>query len=1403
MFKNKKIVIILIILFVLCCSLFVSCKKSQKVDITHTETYQVVKTGELVTLPELFSVNNKGEKVTADIKVTAPNGDKINLTNNTFTANANGKYTVIYSSKISNDFTYYVYAYADGLEYDANFPNGKPIINAEWDESFILPKCNFTSRVTGETVSPKIRVVYGGQTTEILLNAYIPKNLGKHIVEYYYGNTVETFEFDCVVTKPPKVYLITNASVVYGQECLLPYESISYPTTDYQITKAVYRENDKTNPVELSRNRFMVDASRYFTYVITVTYNQNGETKTYNQEFALERQKDAKLDMISAYLDGDTVKWDDRTALYNEYENYYKVIGYEISIDNGNTFIKLDKSVNSYKLNTQKFCSIIVREVRENEDASVAKSEKLFYDCTLTGNIISSYDDEGYIALSTIGSYSDEGWIYNAQHNLLSSVGAYHGRDGVFSMSTSEYAGLKIDFAKKLNVKANGLICLDMYYSPTNGNSSDASFAPYGEDSFGVSLKEFGLVENQWCKVYLKVGENLGLNNSDILKGIELYISNGAGLYIDQVCYYGSEQEIVDLVLSDKQKQTELINFNNSISAYFVKLGAFELYFGNESCLTKTVLTEGYAESDGGVLKVACPEYCGVDVRFPNTVTVNDRLYITFNVYATTDWFRMGKYNVNDYGLDFSGKVKLNQWTSFTISPYELGYENGDVLEGFSAYVSGKNKQGDAVYFDKVTYYFKQDITAEKFFESDSELANYNYLEYGDYVNSKDNAVNNKILTDGYDGSSSGVLKLESKDGGVATLTLPRKYKIEDVNKYLNFRIYSTTSYKILFKNYGNDLRGVDYSNFASWIEISLSFKELGYSSGDTVDKVNIYLEKGGGRKFVLIDTITAGDKTESPYLVDFDTKACETLVAKSQLKYNNNLAGNAPHNVYWAAQNNAGWIAQNKITYSSSVSDGKLNVVYSQWGNVSIRFLKSLEVTDELIITMNITTSVQQLSANKYGDDGIGVDISSLVSVGKENLVKIYALDLGYEEGEIINGIDLYLGRENYTGKNYTFSVDYISYEYSESYNKVFDDLGEKELANFNSERYLSYLFNTGAKWNNNIPDANKDPKNNYSYFPIASSPQTAVIEDGNLFVNYTNYGNIGIKFIKPVEVIGEKALMLTFKVKLSAATFRVSKFGTDDLGVNLSGLVTKTNDWVLVSLTAFDLGYVAGDFVDGVDLYLHASAGKMYLDSITYDYVVVEDLKAGLEENELSNFNSDGYLRYTSNTGAKWNSNIPNPNSDAKNCYSYYPVSSAPQITSVENGILKVNYTNYGNIGINFVRSIEVKSGYKLNLTFRVKLSQPTFRVSKLGADSIGENLSSLVTTNEWINITVSALSLGYVNGDVIEGLDFYLHPAAGTMELDSITFEYVEQEKPWEDATEHDFGLADGEYYFKENL
>ncbi len=1402
MIKKKNIIIILTILLLACSMFTIGCGKKNKANIEHTETYQVVKTGEEVTLPELFAVNKKGEKIVTTIKVTAPNGENVTLDKNKFTATVDGKFSAVYSAKNSNDFTYYVYSFADGFEYDASFPNGQPLLTAEWDESFILPTCTFTSRVTGESVNAKVRVIYGGQTTDVLLNSFVPKNLGKHIVEYYYGNTVKSVEFNCVVTKPPKIYLMTNASVVYGEECLLPYESVSYPTTDYEISKAVYREDDLTDEVELSRNRFMVDASRYYTYVITVTYNQDGQTKTYSHEFRLDRTKDAKIDVISAYLDGDTVKWEDRTKLVNEYKNYYKVIGYEISIDNGQTYTKLDKTVNFYKLNTQKFCSIIVREVREKDGASVAISDKLFYDSALKGNVLSSYDDEGYIALSTIGSFSHEGWIYNAQHNLMSTVGAFHGRDGVFSMATSEYAGLKIDFAKKINVKSSGMICLDMYYSPANGSASDATFAPYGEDSSGTTLKEFGLIENQWCKVYLKVGEQLGLNNGDELKGIELYISNGAGLYIDQICYFSSEQEIVDLVLTNKQKETELINFNNELSAYFIKLGAYEYFHDNESCLTKQVMTEGYADSDAGVLKVACPEYCGVDVKFPNQVTVNERLFITFNVYATTDWFRMGKYLANDYGNDFAGKVQLNQWTSFTISPTELGYKNGEILEGFSVYVSGKGKQGDAVYFDKVTYYFKQDISADKFFDSSSELANYNYLEYVDYVSSVNNAVNGTILVDGYDGSNTGVLKLESKNGGIVSLTLPRKYNVSDTNKYLNFRIYSTNSYKVLMKNYGGEaLNGFDYSGFAGWIEISLTFNELGYVKGDTVDKVNIYLQSGGGRKFVLIDTITAGEKTESPYLVDFDSIACESLVGRPQLKYWKEapLGGSEPHNVYWAAQNNNDFISQQKITYSSGVSNGKLNVTYSQWGSVSIKFLKSLKVTDTLVITMSVYSTAQQLSANKYGEDGLGFDLSYWVNTGKESLVKVYALDLGYKEGDYINGIDLYLGRTNYS-KALEFNVDYITYEYGEKYDKVFGELAENEVANFNSERYLWYFQNSGATWDSSKP--NTDPKNNYSYFPIASNPQTAVVEDGCLKVQYTNYGNIGIRFIKPVEVISEKALMLTFKVNLSSATFRVSKIGADDLGVNLSGLVTKTNDWVLVSVTAFELGYEVGDFVEGVDLYLHSSAGIMYLDSITYDYVVVEDLKESLGENELSNFNSDGYLRYTSNTGAKWDSNIPNPNADAKNSYSYYPIASAPQTTSIENGVLKVNYTNYGNIGINFIRSVEVKSGYTLNLTFRVKLSNPTFRLSKLGTDSIGQNLSSLVTTNEWIYITVSASSLGFGNGDKIDGVDIYLHPSAGTMELDSITYEYIEHAKPWEDKSENDFGLADNEVYFKED-
>lgn len=1231
MIKKKNIIIVLTVLLLACSMFSVACGNKEKSNIEYNERYQVVKTGEEVTLPEFFAVNKNGEKITASIKVTAPNGENVSLNKNKFTPTAEGKYSAVYSAKNSDDFTYYVYSFADGFEYDASFPNGQPLLTAEWDESFIIPTCTFTSRVTGETVNAKVRVVSGGQTTDILLNSFVPKNLGKHIIEYYYGNTVKSVEFNCVVTKAPKIYLMTNASVVYGEECLLPYESISYPTTDYEVTKSVYREDDLNDIVELSRNRFVVDASRYFTYVITVTYKQNGETKTCAQEFRLDRTKDDKIDVISAYLDGDTVKWEDRTELINEYENYYEVTGYEISIDNGETFTKLDKTVSSYKLNTKKFCSIIVKEVREKEGASVAVSEKLFYDSTLTGNIISSYDYEGYIVLSTIGSYSDEGWRYNAEHNLMSTVGAFHDRDGVFSMATSEYAGLKIDFAKKINVKSSGMICLDMYYTPANANASDVSFAPYGEDSIGVSLKGFGINENEWCKVYLKVGDDLGLSDGDVLKGIELYISNGAGLYIDEVCYYSSEQEIVDLVLSEKQRETELINFNSELSAYFVKLGAYEHFRGNESELTKQVLTEGYAESDSGVLKVACPEYCGVDVKFPNQVTVNERLFITFNVYATTDWFRMGKYLANDYGNDFAEKVQLNQWTSFTISATELGYKNGDVLEGFSVYVSGKNKSSDSVYIDKVIYFFKQDISKDKFFDSDSELANYNYLEYVDYISSTNNAVNGTILVDGYDASSTGVLKLESANGGVVTLTLPRKYKVSDNNKYLNFRIYATNSYKILLKNYGGEAyNGFEYSAFASWIEISLTFKELGYSNGDTVEKVNIKLEKGGGRKFVMIDTITAGSKTESPYLVDFDTKACETLLGRSKITYNKQEAGNSTHNVYWASQNSSDYISKQKITYSATVSEGELVVKYSQYGNVTVKFLKSLKVTDRLVLTLNIKSSVQQLSINKYGKDSIGLDISHLLNVGNYTLIKIYAIDLGYKEGEYIDGVDLYLGREpNYgSGKEHEFRLDYISYEDGESYNQVFRDLAENELANYNSDRYMNYISNTGAKWDDSKPEPKKDPKNNYSYFPTASNPQTTVIKDGCLVVSYTNYGNIGVKFLKSVEVQSDKTLMITLRVKLTNPTLKISKLGADDLGVDLTGRV-KTNSWITITVSATRLGYVVGDKIDGLDIYLHPSAGIMELDSITYEYKEQEKPWEDKAENDFGLADNEIYFK------------------------------------------------------------------------------------------------------------------------------------------------------------------------------
>ena len=565
--KNKIVkTLSILVLTIVAVFAFVAC--GEKTEITYKSDYAVVKVGDTVNLPDLKAMDASGKSYETSLTVKDANGQIVSLVDRKFVAQNEGKYIAEYTSKKSDTFYFSVYAYADGKEHDIITENFTPLTELEWSSQVMLDVIQVKSRVTGKTFNALPSVAVDGRNISVSANTFIADALGQYTITYQYEDVDYSYTVVCFPPETPQVFIKSsaNANPEYGEEFLLPYYEVAYPETLIRNTKiAVYRYGDVNSKVDLTGNktdRFTIGTARNYTYEITVEYtDRENNPQTYTRSFVIERAYNGLLDSMDAWIEGDTLKWQDRNAVIDSvYPNndYYMVTGYQISLDGGETFIDCQNTL-QYPLDCQEMTSVLVREKRaftgdENSLNLVAESNVIYYDGALKGTEISSFDNSLYINTVSYGSFP--GWDWENKNSMSFSIkDQVDGKTGVLVVDSTGWTCLKLNFAKTCVLNSGDVIGITLKFNPAvndidkhefeNSNLYLVKHGLNGNDDYphtkGYNLYNAGLVSGEWCTIYVDVAEILSETEGSIVKGFELGVINGGSVMIDKIDYFKAD----------------------------------------------------------------------------------------------------------------------------------------------------------------------------------------------------------------------------------------------------------------------------------------------------------------------------------------------------------------------------------------------------------------------------------------------------------------------------------------------------------------------------------------------------------------------------------------------------------------------------------------------------------------------------------------------------------------------------------------------------------------------------------------------------------------------------------------------------------------------------------------------
>lgn len=1050
----KRLFILCSFALLLSVAVFSACSgRSEGLDCTayFDVSYSVVKVGNTFKIPEIKVEVASGKEYKISNSVKFSDGKDVDLNDDSFVAEKIGKYTVCYkvtdADDVSKSFYYDVYSNEDGKNFHITLAEEDKIPSLVYNEEYSLKTVKAVDVLGNETDC--LTSVKGEDGKEISnFGIFSPRSLGNYVITYSCGDAEASYTVNCTFDDVPKVYLQTYPKALkYGGNYLLPYFVVDYPysTDKYRTETHLYRENDISAQGEVPKTgkRVVIDAGRFFTYRIKVEYGANF-AESVNYDFIIEREFDSAIDSFIVNANGNELSWQDRAALSGEYNGYYEVTGYELSLDGGKSF-GIETETNSFVLPDTGVYSVQVREKRDGA-GTVATSEIKCVDTDLRGAMVASFDSTYYESILDICSYKD--FEYNSLHALSYSVdenGYENNGSGVLKAYTSSYAGVKIKFPDELDVTEDAKICLKLYakqgnpYAKENSPASYITVVNYGAqenvNSEDYNLSRYGLKFDRWCTVFLPASEFFGVSVGDKLQGLEIILCNDAAVYVDYIKYYTDETAKEEALTAQEKADGIACSFNDDVYSFYISPGAAHhneedeannYGWNSENTLeTKFVpVVEGEANK---ALDVYCEHGGGINVKFPYSYAVEkengERLKITLRLNLKNNWLYIYKYGTDVLYGNANQYVKaLNEWTELTFYATDLGYLSTDTADGVSIYVKGE------VLIDEIRCEYTKDISDDKYFDDDNILANFDYEEYAatiEVLPTSDDSASAEILVDGAEGSESGVFRLKSSSKASVRISLPRSYTVINPAESVSFRIYSTVDFKIMTAKAGlvaSDY-AVSFTNLGMWSDICVSFAELGYNENDVFDAVVIYIAGGGVYRVFYLDEITVGGDANTT-LAKFDDAKYEVLLdAPSAINYgqysdHSSTQGLLTQYSYWFSTGNP--------ASESWIEDGALHTRYTNYGSIGVNFVRSIKVTSDLVITVRVRqTGSKQLYIAPHGDGTtLGKSFASEITNSEWTTISFYATEIGARVGDTLTGLDFYCGTNS--GNTYFESVSY-----------------------------------------------------------------------------------------------------------------------------------------------------------------------------------------------------------------------------------------------------------------------------------------------------------------------------------------------------------------------------------------
>lgn len=963
MTKTVKTFLAVCLTLVAIFSFGMACDGNVKATVTAPE-YLVVKTGDSVSLDKITAVDDSGNECAISISVTDISGKSVAVDGKKFIATTSGKYTVTVNGGkgvTADAVTFYVYATSDGKAYSVTPPVGVPE-TAEWGQECILPLTKAV-HVTETEVFADIRVYdKDGEEVHVYADRFVPKKLGKHTVKYSYGGGEYSTEIDCVDTVAPIVILRNNATATpaYGESFLLPYVGVIDAQEDESKRVIKCYSEDSEREIEIVNDRIKVDASKYFTYYVYAE-DVNGLSAEY--EFIINRAFNADIDTFTLRFEGNTVKWEDRTAKEN-LNGYHPVTGYAVSLDGGQTVAKsVSVDVNEYAVSSNEFCEIVVTELSDDNTRESAISKTLLFDGELPENVLANFNRVEYTGVVSQGAYdtAEKGFTWNYQNSLSLSVNTDGYNDGagtnvtsgVLVLNNSNPCQVKITFPKQNDkLLEDSVLVLKIY-----GNDDWVYLSKLGQSAIGTRLSTYGYQSGKWQEVRIPVSAFFGKTAGEYLEGFQLAFKNT--VIID-------EARLVSL--SSNLTGEQVANFN--MEEYSAMLAITENFEWNSANRLKySVMTEGIndgtKDSDGGVLELYTLDYAAaLQITFPKKVIVDEYSYIELDLYETANdsssWTtRVAKYGAKaastaEYGnagvsLAEYGHVK-GSWNTVRISLIDFGYSIGDTLEGIQFVVRDNDKTGYKLYVDEIRVGSLSDkIDAMKAALDKGVVADYNDPDYSMFITLSGNTTTATI--------ENGTVSVYSSSWKWQTFKFLIPKTVAD-GDYLVLRAQandrvriakdaSGTNGKELFhsdpKNQSNFCVGFSTDMQTIMIPVSV----FSYASGDTMSSISIgwWNNAGTAGTFVIdyIAYISAADLSDG-VVADYDYSFSDCFVQKPTFYYT--TLNGSPYS-YSKAETVAYDSEIGAVTASPSGTN--------EYRAVRVSLLKSVTVTENTVFTVTM----------------------------------------------------------------------------------------------------------------------------------------------------------------------------------------------------------------------------------------------------------------------------------------------------------------------------------------------------------------------------------------------------------------------------------------------------------------